>query len=161
MRHLAQVNIGLPVEPLDTPRLAEFVGALDRINALADTAEGFVWRLQTEDGDATAVRAFDDERLIINMSVWRSLESLAAYVYQGEHARIMRRRREWFVPMREAYQVLWWLPAGQLPTVTDATHRLEYLRRHGPSGYAFTFRHPFPAADGESSAASDSWFCRA
>ena len=160
--HLAQVNIALPVEPLTSPRLAGFVNALDEINALADAAPGFVWRLQTEDGDATAVRAFDDDRLIVNMSVWASLEVLADYVYRSGHVEIMRRRREWFAPMREAYQALWWLPAGQLPTVADAERRVAHLRAHGPSEYAFTFRSPFPAPNVPVPAtADDNWFCRA
>jgi hypothetical protein len=143
--HLAQVNIALPVEPLTSPRLAGFVNALEEINALADAAPGFLWRMQTEDGDATAIRAFDDDRLIVNMSLWASLDALADYVYRGGHVEIMRRRREWFSPMREAYQALWWLPAGQLPTVDDAELRVAHLREHGPSEYAFTFRAPFPA----------------
>jgi hypothetical protein len=162
--HLAQVNIALPVEPLTSPRLAGFVNALEEINALADAAPGFVWRLQTEDGDATAIRAFDDDRLIINMSVWTSLEALAGYVYGGGHVRIMRRRREWFVPIKESYQALWWLPAGQLPTVADAQRRIAHLRAHGPTRYAFTFRAPFPAPDqpaAPAQGAREDWYCRA
>jgi hypothetical protein len=166
--HLAQVNIALPVEPLTSPRLAGFVAALDEINALADAAPGFVWRLRTEDGDATAVRGFGDDRLIINMSVWTSLDALADYVYRGGHVAVMRRRREWFVPLREAYQALWWVPAGHRPTVAEAERRVAHLRAHGPSGYAFTFRAPFPApSDGPSAdapswpTADDVWFCRA
>jgi hypothetical protein len=166
--HLAQVNIALPVEPLTSPRLAGFVAALDEINALADAAPGFVWRLRTEDGDATAVRGFGDDRLIINMSVWTSLDALADYVYRGGHVEVMRRRREWFVPLREAYQALWWVPAGHRPTVAEAERQVAHLRAHGPSGYAFTFRAPFPApSDGPSAdapswpTADDDWFCRA
>ncbi|MBO0849392.1 MAG: DUF3291 domain-containing protein [Pseudonocardia sp.] len=162
--HLAQVNIGLPVEPLTSPRLAGFVNALEEINALADAAPGFVWRLQTEDGDATAVRAFDDDRLLINMSVWTSLETLAEYVYRGGHVQVMRRRREWFTPMKEAYQALWWVPAGQLPTVADAQRRVAHLRTHGPTPYAFSFRTPFPPPDEPATPARDAredWYCRA
>ncbi|WP_019927934.1 DUF3291 domain-containing protein [Nocardia sp. BMG111209] len=143
--HLAQINIALPLEPLTTPRLAGFVAAIDEINALADTAPGFVWRLQTEDGDATAVRAFGDDRIIVNMTVWTSPETLADFAYRSDHAPIMRRRRDWFVPMAEAYQALWWIPAGQRPTVADAEARLDHLRTHGPTPYAFTFRHLFPS----------------
>jgi len=160
--HLAQVNIALPVEPLTSPRLANFVNALEEINALADAAPGFLWRMQTEDGDATAVRAFDDDRLIVNMSLWTSLDALADYVYRSGHVEIMRRRREWFSPMREAYQALWWLPAGELPTVHDAELRVAHLREHGPSEYAFTFRAPFPApASAVQPAVDDTWSCRA
>jgi len=100
---LAQVNIALPVEPVTSDRLAEFVDLLEPVNALADAAPGFVWRLQTEDGDATAVRAFGDDQLIVNMSVWESLEALAGFVFGGFHAEVMRRRREWFTRLRDPY----------------------------------------------------------
>jgi hypothetical protein len=160
--HLAQVNIALPVEPLTSPLLAGFVNALEEINALADTAPGFLWRMQTEDGDATAIRAFGDDRLIVNMSLWTSLDALADYVYRSGHVEVMRRRREWFSPMREAYQALWWLPAGELPTVDDAELRVAHLREHGPSEYAFTFRAPIPAPTSPiRPAVDDDWFCRA
>jgi hypothetical protein len=160
--HLAQVNIALPVEPLTSPRLAGFVNALEEINALADTAPGFLWRMQTEDGDATAIRAFGDDRLIVNMSLWTSLDALADYVYRSGHMEVMRRRREWFSPMREAYQALWWLPAGELPTVDDAELRVAHLREHGPSKYAFTFRAPIPAPTSPiRPSVDDDWFCRA
>jgi Domain of unknown function (DUF3291) len=142
--HVAQVNVGLPLEPLSSARLAAFVAALEPINALADRSPGFVWRMQTEDGDATAVRGFGDDRLIINMSVWESVETLGAYVFGSGHVEIMRRRREWFEPLRESVTALWWLPAGQLPTVADAESRLAHLRTHGPTPTAFTLRRSFP-----------------
>ena len=138
--HLAQVNIALPSEPLDSPLLAEFVAALEPVNALADRSPGFVWRLQTEDGDATGIRAFGDDRLIVNMSVWESLEALRAFVYSGEHLAVMRRRREWFARM-DAFLALWWVPLGHIPTVAEAEERLDHLRAHGPTSAAFTFRH--------------------
>jgi Domain of unknown function (DUF3291) len=143
--HLAQLNIALPREPLDTPLLAEFVAALDPVNASADGAPGFVWRLQTEDGDATGVHAFGDDRLLVNMSVWESLAALREFVYSnGPHLAVMRRRREWFERLGELHLVLWWLPAGALPTVADAEERLTLLRAIGPSPEAFTFRRHFP-----------------
>jgi hypothetical protein len=142
--HLAQVNIAALREPLDSPVLADFVAALTPINALADGNPGFVWRLQTEDGDATAIRPFDDDMIIVNMSVWESVEALADYVYRSAHTDVMRRRREWFHRMAEAYTALWWVPAGRLPAVRSARTRLAYLRRHGPTAHAFTFRQPFP-----------------
>ena len=159
--HVAQLNIALPAEPLDSARLADFVAALAPVNALADAGDGFVWRLQTEDGDATAVRAFGDDRLIVNMSVWESPSALAAFVFRGEHAWVMRRRREWFVPMREAYTVLWWVEAGHVPDVAEAEARLKHLRRHGPSAHAFTMRRLFPAPDGSPVQADDDWLCPA
>jgi hypothetical protein len=158
---LAQLNIGLPIAPLDGPELAGFVAELEPVNALADAAPGFVWRLQTEDGDATAVRGFGDDRLIVNMSVWTSLEALAAFVYTGHHREVLARRRQWFERMREAFQVLWWVPDGIRPTIADAEQRLDHLRTHGPTPYAFTFRTPFPAPGTESVRTDDTWFCPA
>jgi hypothetical protein len=141
--HLAQVNIARMVEPLDSPRLAGFVAALEPINALADGAPGFVWRLQTEEGDATSIRAFEDDLLLVNLSVWASFEALGDFVYRSDHAGVMRRRREWFEPM-ETYVALWWVAAGHLPTVAEAKERLEHLEADGPTPFAFTFRVPFP-----------------
>ena len=159
--HLAQVNVALPLEPLDSARLAAFVALLEPVNALADAAPGFVWRLQTEDGDATAVRAFDDDRLIVNMSTWESLDALGAFVFGGFHAEVMRRRREWFHHLRDAITALWWMPAGTRPTVAEAEDRLTALRRDGPSPYAFTLRRPFAAPDGTAADARDDWLCPA
>lgn len=159
---LAQVNIGLPVEPVTSARLADFMALLDPINALADDAPGFVWRLQTEDGDATAIRPFADERLLINMSVWESVEALANFVYGSAHAAVMRRRREWFVPMREAYTAAWWVPAGTVPTPADAEHRLTVLRANGPTPAAFTIQRSFPSPGCvEVPVQNDDWFCPA
>jgi hypothetical protein len=158
--HIAQINVSRPAEPLDSRRLADFVAALDPINALADTAPGFVWRLQTEDGNATAVRVLDDDQLIVNMSVWKSIEALGAFVFRSAHTGVMRRRREWFVPMLESTTALWWVPAGALPTVADGEQRLRRLRAHGPTPDAFTFRAPFPSPEGVS-AGEENWFCPA
>jgi hypothetical protein len=106
-----------------------------------------VWRLQTEDGDATALRPFEDDRTLVNMSVWRDIESLSDYVYRSGHVEIMRRRREWFERMDQASLVLWWVPRGHRPTVPEAIEKLEMLRAKGPSAAAFTFRQPFAAPD--------------
>lgn len=161
--HLAQLNIGRLLAPIDSPQIAEFVGALDPINALADVAPGFVWRLQTEDGNATAIRPFDDEMLAVNMSVWESIEALAAFAYGPDHRAIMAQRRKWFERMAEAYQVLWWIPVGHIPSVEEAIRRLEHLRAHGPTPHAFTFRVAFPPPDAvdasEASAVDDRWAC--
>jgi Domain of unknown function (DUF3291) len=159
---LAQVNIARPVEPLTSLRLAEFVALLEPVNALADAAPGFVWRLQTEDGDATAVRAFGDDELIVNMSLWDSVEALAAFVFGGFHAEVMRRRREWFARLHEAYTVTWWVATGSLPTVADAETRLASLREHGPTPYAFTLQRAFPPPGSTAVQRSDDeWFCPA
>jgi hypothetical protein len=143
--HLAELNIARFRSPIEDPVNADFLGALDRVNARADAADGFVWRLTGEGNDATAIRAFDDPNVALNMSVWRDLYALAAYTYKDpEHLEIMRRRKEWFERM-ELYIVLWWVPAGHTPTVPEAIDRLERLRRLGPHSDAFTFRTPFPA----------------
>ncbi len=161
--HLAQVNIALPKQPLDSPLLEEFVAALDPVNAVADGAPGFVWRLQTEDGDATAVRAFGDDRLIVNMSVWESLEALRDFVYRNPaHLRVMRRRKEWFERLQEAHLALWWVPAGHVPAVAEAEERVAHLRAYGPTPYAFTFRNHFPPPDARGSdqqSVDERWLC--
>jgi hypothetical protein len=142
--HLAQLNVARVLAPLDSPVMAEFVARLADINALAERSPGFVWRMQTEDGDATAVRPYDDASLIVNLTVWEGVEALHAYVYRSGHAEVMRRRREWFSRMAEAYVVLWWVPAGHRPDIHEAVARLDTLRRDGPTPDAFTFRNPFP-----------------
>ena len=157
--HLAQVNIAIPRGPIDSATMAGFVELLEPINALADSAPGFVWRLQDDEGNATSISVFDDDSLIVNMSVWESVEALWDFVYDSGHLEVMRRRREWFTRMREAFMCLWWIPAGELPTVADAEDRLERLRAEGPTPYAFTFKQRFeprgarPQADGAPAAA--------
>lgn len=137
--NLAQFNVAKLVAPTDDPAVAEFMDALGPINALADEALGFVWRLQTDEGDATSVKAFDDDLIILNFSVWGSVESLRAYVYKSEHLEYLRRRREWFEANTEPHLVLWWIPVDHTPDVTEAVERLEQLRRDGPSDDVFTF----------------------
>jgi len=149
---LAQVNIARLRAPVDSPLLTDFVAALDPVNAVAESAPGFVWRLQTEDGNATSVRAFEWDQagsagIIVNMSVWESVEALAAFVYSGPHVAVLRRRREWFEWMRESYSALWWVPAGVLPTTGDAEERIRILRVNGPTPAAFTLREHLPAPD--------------
>ena len=148
---LAQLNIGIIKGPMDSPIMAEFAANLDRINALAERSSGFVWRLQTEDGNATAIRPFEQENTLLNMSVWRDIESLKSFVYDSAHVEIMRRRREWFERITAAYLVLWWVPRGHRPTVAEAIARLELLRSRGPSPEAFTFGQAFSAPDARES----------
>lgn len=150
---LAQLNIATMNEPLDSPGMADFVANLDRVNALAEGSPGFVWRLQTEEGDATAVRPMGND-VLVNMSVWRDVESLNKYVYGSAHVEIMRRRKEWFQRMKDAYLVLWWVPRGHRPTVQEAIAKLERLRQAGPTEAAFTFRRVFPAPDAQQTGAS-------
>ena len=144
LHQLAQLNIAVMKGPLESPTMADFVANLDRINALAEAAPGFVWRFQTADGDATAVRPLGDDTLI-NLSVWHDMASLGAYVYQSAHVEIMRRRGEWFERLREAHVVLWWVAKGHRPGLDEAIAKLEQLRRHGPSDAAFSFRQTYPA----------------
>ena len=144
---LAQLNIGIIKGPMDSPLMADFAAGLTRINALADRSPGFVWRLQTEAGDATTIRPFDDDNLLVNMSVWRDVESLNQYVYGSAHVDLMRRRREWFERMPKAFLVLWWVPKGHRPSIAEAIARLELLRAKGPTAEAFTFRQAFPSPD--------------
>lgn len=141
---LAQVNIARLKAALDSPQLKDFVDSLDPVNADADAADGFVWRLEGETGDATDVSVFGDEWLIINMSVWRDTNALTAYMYQGRHREMLARRREWFEKVQEAMVTLWWVPAGHRPTVAEAESRLLHLRTNGPTPYAFTLRTSFP-----------------
>jgi len=145
--HLAQLNVGIIKAPLESPVMADFVNNLDRINALAEASPGFVWRLQTEEGNATALRPTEDENFLVNMSVWEDADSLSQFVFKSAHVEIMRRRREWFERMVEAYLVLWWVPKGHVPTVDEALAKLARLREHGPSPEAFTFRTAFPPPD--------------
>ena len=142
--HIAQINVGRLIYPLDDPRTAGFADNLDRINLLADTAPGFIWRLVGEGADATDLRPFDDPDLLINMSVWDDLESLTAFVYRSDHVTVMRQRRNWFEPA-EIFMTLWWVPAGHLPTPAQGEARLDFLRAHGPTPQAFAFRQPFSA----------------
>lgn len=143
LHQLAQMNIGVIKGPMDSPVMADFAANLDRINALAEATPGFVWRLQTEEGDATALRPFDNENMLVNMSVWRDVAALSAYVYQTAHVEMMRRRREWFERMDEAFLVLWWVPAGHQPGVDEGMARLASLRARGPTAEAFSFGNPF------------------
>ena len=162
MFHLAQVNIGRFVAPIDDPGMEGFRSQLDPINALADSSPGFVWRLQTEDGNATAIRPFDgDDRMAINMSVWTSIEALQHYVYQSAHVGPLRDRRQWFEPIEGPILALWWIPAGHIPTLAEALDRLAHLKAHGPTRHAFTFRAPFPAPDAQASDVTglDARFC--
>jgi heme-degrading monooxygenase HmoA len=146
---LAQLNIGRMLAPLDSPTMAEFMARLDDINALAESAPGFVWRLQDEAGNATSLRPFDDDWLIVNMSVWESVEQLKAFTYTTAHAEVMRKRRNWFEPHTEMYLVLWWIPAGHIPSLQEAKERLAQLQKHGESEHAFTFKKTFAAPRAE------------
>jgi hypothetical protein len=151
--HLAQYNVAKLVAPLDDPRLDEFHANLDRINQLGDRSPGFVWRHQNADGTSTSTRVGDDPLVVINYTVWESIESLFEYTYHSDHVEVFRKRRDWFEDHGGVhYLAMWWLPAGHIPSVEEAEERLAHLRAHGPTQYCFTFKQRFgppevPAAD--------------
>jgi hypothetical protein len=143
--HLVQVNVARLQAPLDSAQLKDFVDLLGPINALADSAPGFVWRLQDASGNATEIRFGSDPMLIVNLTVWESVEALWQFAYHSRHMDLLRRRREWFERHAESYLALWWVPAGTIPTTDDAHERLSSLRANGPTPFAFTFRAQFTA----------------
>src|SRR6266568_5524315 len=141
--NIAQVNIGRILAELDDPIMAGFVNRLEEINALADVSSGFVWRLQTTEGNATYLRPFQDERTLLNMSVWETVEALRHFVYHTAHVELLRQRQAWFEKFAGAYAALWWVPQGRLPGVDEAKKRLAHLETHGPTQFAFTFKKVF------------------
>ena len=141
--HLAQINIARMLAPIDSPIMADFVHNLDPINELAERSAGFIWRLKDDSNNATSIKIFDDDFLIVNMSVWLNTESLFDYVYKSGHVEIFKRRKEWFEKMPEMHMALWYVPEGKHPSVEAATERLTYLRKHGETPYAFGFRKKF------------------
>ena len=141
---LAQFNVASPVAPLDSPAMAGFMGALDHVNALAEASPGFIWRLKDDSGNATALQPMGPG-VIVNMSVWRDAAALSDYVHKSGHVEYLKRRREWFQRIAEAYVVLWWVPQGHRPTVEEGVARLMKLRDEGPTAGAFTFRDVFAA----------------
>lgn len=148
--HLAQVNIARARAPMDHPLMRGFAEQLAPINALAEASPGFVWRLQTEEGDATSIQAFDDPQIIVNLSLWDSLEALRDYVYAGPHLELLKQRKEWMEKVDGPSLALWWLPAGQLPTLEDARRALQSLAEKGSTAEAFSFARPFAAPSTQS-----------
>jgi quinol monooxygenase YgiN len=148
--HLAQINIGRLIAPIDDPRIAKFVAQLAPINAIADQAPGFVWRLQSESGNATDIPYNDDPTMMLNMSVWESLEALHDYAYNSEHMKAFRDRAKWFQKLDKPSYCLWWIPAGHIPTVGEGRERLEHYQAHGATPFSFWFSQPFPQPADES-----------
>ena len=142
--HLAQINIARMLAPIDDRVMADFVAQLAPVNALADQSPGFVWRLQTERGDATSIQVYDDNMIIINLTVWESVETLREFVFKGAHHSVLRDRKRWFEKIDSPYTTLWWIHAGHIPSTEEAKERLDYLRKHGDSEYAFSFQRIFP-----------------
>ncbi len=145
--HLAQINVATAQFATDDPRMDGFMSRLDGVNALADSQPGFVWRLQSDSGNATDIDAGGGPLFLVNMSVWESLESLSDFVYTSVHRDVMIRRGEWFERPSRAYQALWWVEAGRIPCVEEGLERLALLDEQGPSPQAFSFARSFPAPD--------------
>jgi len=138
--HIAQVNIGRVRASLEDPIMHGFTSRLDEINALADSAPGFVWRLKSDEGPSSYLRPYEDERLLVNMSVWESVEALKEFTYRTMHAELLRGRHDWFEKFEGAFLALWWVPAGHIPSIDEMKKRLAHLDEHGPSQFAFTFK---------------------
>ena len=141
---LAQVNTAKMNADLDDPIMSGFVQRLDEINTLAEGSKGFVWRLQTEEGDATYLRPFDDARILFNMSVWETLEDLRGYVYASKHIELLKSKASWFAKLGEPHLALWWVNKGHIPSVEEALEKLKVIKANGPSAEAFTFAKPYP-----------------
>ena len=140
---LAQLNIALAKYALDAPEIKDFVDNLDLVNGIAESSEGFVWRLKDESGDATNIKAFDDPNMIVNMSVWDSVDSLKNFMFRTHHRDFMRRKNEWFHRLAEDTYVLWWVEDDHIPSLDEAIERLDHLREVGDTPCAFTFKTNF------------------
>ena len=142
---LAQINISRSLASMDSPIMADFVALLGEINALAESSPGFVWRLKADNNNATDIQIFEDNLIIVNMSVWENVEALRDFAYKSAHTPVMRRRNEWFEKFPTAYLALWWIPTGHVPSTDEAKERLRSLDQNGDTAFAFTFRNLFPA----------------
>ena len=142
--HLVQVNIAKMNAEIEDPIMSGFVQRLDEINALAENSKGFVWRFQTEEGDATYLRPFEDKRILFNMSVWEEVEDLMNYVYASKHLELLKSKNDWFTKLGEAHLALWWIEKGRIPTVEEALGKLDYIKHNGPSAEVFTFANRYP-----------------
>jgi hypothetical protein len=144
---IAHINIAKALAPLNDPIMAEFVTLWEEINVLADSSPGFIWRLDIPEGDPTYVRPYEDQRILINISVWATVHDFASFVFAGDHLQVMKRRRQWFERFEGPNQALWWVPQGYIPTAQEGKQRLDHLCEHGPTQYAFTLKEVFPTPD--------------
>jgi hypothetical protein len=151
--HLAQINIARMLFPREDARMAGFFNRLDEINAMAESSPGFIWRLKDSNGNATYINAFDDESLLVNLSVWESVEALSAFTYRSAHKELISAHKQWFERSEKAYTALWWIAAGEIPMIDEAKQRLTYLQVHGPTAYAFSFKSTFAAPSSTEQAA--------
>ncbi|RTZ48534.1 DUF3291 domain-containing protein (plasmid) [Chryseobacterium arthrosphaerae] len=144
MYQLAQINIARMIGAnIEDPIMTEFVSHLDSVNQLAEESDGFIWRLKDDDNNATGFNPLHDEQVMINLSVWKNIESLEYYTYKTFHVDFLRRRKEWFQKYGKAYYALWWIKNDEFPDIDEALKRLEYLQENGPSSYAFNFQSVF------------------
>ena len=142
--HIAQLNIGRIVAPLNDPIMADFANNLNQINQLGANTPGFVWQLLSDEGDSTAFRILNDDSLFVNFTVWETIDALFDFAYKSQHVEFFRRRREWFTKMEDLpVLTLWWIPANHTPTLEEAQEKLLYHREHGPTPLAFTFKERF------------------
>jgi hypothetical protein len=153
--HIAQINVARMVAPLGDSRMAGFASRIDEINALAEASPGFVWRLKSETGDATSIQAFADPTILVNMSVWESIDALHDYVYRTTHRELVRERKNWFLPYDGPYYALFWIPSGHVPTVDEGKERLAYLAENGASPRAFWFGKRFSPSERETHSSVD------
>jgi len=144
---LAQLNIAKAKYLLEAPEIKEFIDNLEPVNQLAESSEGFIWRLKDDSGDATSIEAFSDPRIIVNMSVWSSIDALKNFMFRTHHRDFLRRKQEWFHNIPEDSYVLWWVAEGHIPTIAEALIKLELLRKNGDTPNAFTFKSNFSAAE--------------
>lgn len=145
--YLAQVNIARMLAPLDSPVMKDFVANLDRVNTLAEASPGFIWRLKDDSNNATSIKVFDDDFLIVNLSVWQDVDALFNYVYKSDHREVLKRKTEWFSAMGEAHMAMWYVQPGAFPTAQQAAQKITYLREHGETPQAFTFRRRYTPED--------------
>ncbi len=142
---IAQINIGrIKGVTIANPVMKEFVDNLERVNALAESSKGFVWRLKSENDNATSINPYNDEQVIINVSVWASIEELENFVYKTFHTDFLKRRKEWFHKYGQVYTAMWWVPAGQFPSIEEAVAKLEVLQRNGATQAVFDYKQKFP-----------------
>jgi hypothetical protein len=145
--YLAQINIAKMKAPIDSPLMAEFVENLDTINSLAEKSNGFIWRLKDESNNASSIKIYDDDFLIVNMSVWQNAESLFQFAYHSNHVNIFKKRKNWFEQMKEMHMALWYTSTDSVPTVTEAIERLDFLRLNGETPFSFTFKSKYTIQD--------------
>ncbi len=146
--HIAEINIAkMKGVNINDPIMKEFADNLDEVNRIAEKSEGFVWRLKDDNNNATNFNPYNDVQIIINVSVWTSIETLEQFMYRTFHSEFLRRRKEWFITYGTAHTAMWWVPQGHIPSLQEAVEKLDYLQQHGPSPLSFDLKNKFPAPE--------------